>query len=322
MSFQETESIWKNGRLVPWADASLHVMSHVVHYGSAVFEGIRCYSTPDGPAIFRLHEHVRRLLDSATVYRMRPPHDAAELARACAELVQGNRLDECYIRAIALRGYGAVGVHPGASPVDTYIAAWEWGAYLGAGALEKGVDTCVSSWHRPAPNTLPVLAKAAGNYLSSQLVKMEAVANGFDEGIVLGPGGLVSEGSGQNLFLVRDGELITPAIDGTQLQGITADAVLTLAADLGIPTRSQAVPRESLYTADELFFTGTAAEVTPIRSVDRVTIGDGRAGRITRLLQQRLLGIARGTLPDTHDWLTPVASLAGTSATPAREAVA
>lgn len=302
--FSETKWIWRNGKIIRWEDANLHVMSHVVHYGSSVFEGIRCYDTPDGPAVFRLRDHLRRYRDSARIYRMEAEHDDGALEAGCRELVARNGLRACYLRPISFRGYGAVGLHPGASPVESYIVCWPWGEYLGEGALEQGVDVCISSWQRPAPNTHPAMAKAGGNYLSSQLIKMEAVANGYQEGIALGPGGLVSEASGQNLFLVRDGQLITPAVDGTLLEGITRDCILKLAAAMGIPVREQAVPREMLYGADELFFTGTAAEVTPIRSVDRIQIAGGRAGPITRSLQERLLGIAHGRLPDEFGWLS------------------
>jgi branched-chain amino acid aminotransferase len=281
-------------------------MSHVVHYGSSVFEGIRCYNTPDGPAIFRLKEHLRRLDDSARVYRMDSRYSAEDVGAACAELIVRNELDECYIRPIVFRGYGAAGLNPAASPVESYIVCWPWGTYLGDGALERGVDVCVSSWQRPAPNTHPVLAKAGGNYLSSQLIKMEALANGYQEGIALGPGGLVSEGSGQNIFLLRGGKLITPAMDGTLLEGITRDCIITIARDMRIEVVEQRVPREMLYIADEIFFTGTAAEVTPVRSVDKVIIGEGVAGPVTLSLQERLLGIAQGRLPDTYGWRTPV----------------
>jgi branched-chain amino acid aminotransferase len=309
--FPETEWIWRDGEIVPWAVATVHVMSHVIHYGSAVFEGIRCYATPEAPSIFRLNDHLRRLHDSARIYRMGLGHDVDTLAAACTDLVRRNRLAECYIRPIALRGYGAAGVLPYDSPVETYIVCWPWGAYLGDGALERGVDACVSSWSRPAPNTMPVLAKAAGNYLNSQLMKMEAHANGFAEAIALTPDGRVSEGSGQNIFVVRDGVLITPGSDGTLLPGITRDCVLRLAAELAIPVREETVPRGLLYTADEVFFTGTAVEVTPIRSIDRTPVGDGQPGPITRALQKRLLEIARGETPDRYGWRTLVQSRTG-----------
>lgn len=304
--FDTTEWIWRNGEFIRWESATLHVMSHVVHYGSSVFEGIRCYRTPEGPAIFRLQEHLRRLVDSARIYRMDLPYDERTLASACHDLVLRNGLEACYLRPIVLRGYGAAGVNPLPSPVETYLICWPWGAYLGDGALERGVDVCVSSWNRPAPNTFPAMAKAGGNYLSSQLMKMEAIANGYAEAIALSPAGTVSEGSGQNVFLVRDGTLITPALDGTLLPGITRDCVLTIARDLGLPVREQAVPREMLYCADEIFFTGTAAEVTPVRSVDRVVIGDGVAGPMTRMLQKRLLAVAHGSVADPYGWRTPV----------------
>ena len=304
--FPSTEWIWYNGEFIRWEAATVHVMSHVVHYGSSVFEGIRCYNTPEGPAIFRLEEHLRRLEDSAKVYRMNPMYTPAELGRACQDLILKNELTECYVRPVVLRGLGAAGLNPAASPVESYIVCWPWGTYLGDGALERGVDVCVSSWFRPGPNTHPVMAKAGGNYLSSQLIKMEALANGYQEGIALGPTGLVSEGSGQNIFLVRNGTLITPAMDGTLLEGITRDCIIQIARDLEIPVSEQPVPREMLYMADEIFFTGTAAEVTPVRSVDRIVIGEGVAGALTGKLQKRLLGIAQGELPDTYGWRTVV----------------
>jgi branched-chain amino acid aminotransferase len=304
--FPRTDWIWKDGGMVPWASATLHVMSHVVHYGSSVFEGIRCYRTDDGAAIFRLRDHMRRLLDSARIFRMNVAYSLAGLEDAALEVVRRNGLHECYLRPIVLRGLGAAGVHPVASPTEVYIICWPWGAYLGDEALEAGVDVGVSSWHRPAPDTMPAMAKIGGNYVSSQLVKMEATANGYAEGIALGPNGVVSEGSGQNVFLVRDGSLFTPAVDGTLLPGLTRDAILTLAADLDIPVRETTVPREMLYCADEVFFTGTAAEVTPVRSVDRITVGDGGVGPVTRRLQERLLAVARGRVPDAHGWLSPV----------------
>ncbi len=281
-------------------------MSHVVHYGSSVFEGIRCYETPDGAAIFRLSDHLRRLRDSCRLLRMDLRYDEETLVEACKNLVRHNNTGECYIRPVVLRGMGTAGVHPGASPVETYLICWPWGAYLGEEALEQGVDVCVSSWSRPAPNTHPTMAKVGGNYINAQLIKMEAVTNGYSEAIALAPDGLVSEASGQNLFLVRDGTLITPQVDGSILCGITRDCVLTLAGDMGIPTTQQTVPREMLYSADELFFTGTASEVTPIRSVDRIDIGNGSAGPVTKALQKQLLSMARGEAPDTYGWRTPV----------------
>jgi branched-chain amino acid aminotransferase len=307
----EATWIWKDGELVAWKDATVHLLSTAVQFGSSVFEGIRCYATPRGPAIFRLPEHVRRLMDSATIYRMRPEHSVDVLVEACRRVVRENDLESCYIRPMVLRGYGAAGLYAVDSPIETWVAAWPWGAYLGAGALEEGVDVCVSSWMRAAPNTFPVAAKAAGHYNAAQLMKAQAVADGYSEAIAVGPGGLVSEGSGQNLFLVRDGVLITPFLDGTSLSGITRDAVLQLAADAGIPVREQHVPRESLYLADELFFTGTASEVTPIRSVDRFPVGTSRGGAggvgpITRRLQADFMAVVTGEAEDRHGWLTPV----------------
>ena len=305
----EAQWIWQDGEFVPWHDARVHVLSLAVQFGSSVFEGIRCYATPDGPAVFRLHDHLRRLLDSCRIYRMDPGYSLDELAAACAAAVERNGLQECYIRPMVLRGYGAAGMHPVDSPVQVYVPAWPWGAYLGPEALEQGVDVGVSSWQRMAPNTFPALAKAAGNYNNAQLIKMEAVANGYAEGIAVSPSGLLSEGSGQNVFLVRDGTLITPVLDGTNLTGITRHTIVTLAGDLGIPVREQPVPREALYTADELFFTGTATEVTPIRSVDRITVGGGRAGPITRQLQRRFMQVVRGEVADQWGWRTLVGSV-------------
>jgi branched-chain amino acid aminotransferase len=308
MSSRLTESrwIWKDGEFVAWKDATVHLLSTAVQFGSSVFEGIRCYHTPKGPSVFRLPEHLRRLFDSATIYRMVPEHSLQSLTEACLEVVRRNGLDACYIRPMILRGYGAAGLHAEASPIETYVAAWPWGAYLGAEALEKGVDVCTSSWARAAPNTFPVSAKSAGHYNAAQLMKAQAVADGYTEAIALGPGGLVSEGSGQNLFLVRNGVLITPFLDGTSLAGITRDAVLRLAEEHGIETREQHVPREALYIADEMFFTGTASEVTPIRSVDRIPVGEGVMGPVTRELQHAFLGIVTGKVEDRYGWLTRV----------------
>ncbi len=302
--FESTPWIWNDGEFIRWEDATLHVMAHVVHYGSSVFEGVRCYSTPEGPAIFRLDDHISRFFDSCRIYRMELACTKDELAAACHELVRRNELEECYIRPVSIRGYGAAGLNPEASPVETYVVCWPWGAYLGAAALEEGVDACVSTWNRPAPNTYPALAKAGGHYLNGQLMKMEAAANGYAEAIALSPSGLVSEGSGQNLFLVKNGILTTPEPDGTLLMGITRDSIMALARDEGIEVREEAIPRERLYTADELFFTGTASEVTPIRSVDRIQVGGGGggAGPVTRTVQERFLRIARGIDPDPRRW--------------------
>ena len=302
-----TEKIWHNGRFIRWDEATIHVLSHVVSYGSSVFEGIRCYSTPAGPAVFRLREHVRRMVDSARIYRMENlGFTAAQLAEAMLELVRVNHMDACYIRPIVLRGYGEVGVNPLKNPIDVYIACWEWGQYLGEEALAEGVDVCVSSWTRLAPNTLPALAKAGANYMNSQLIKMEALANGYSEGIALDAAGYVSEGSGENIFVVRDGKIHTPPLGASVLPGITRDAILTLARDLGIPLVEAIVPREMLYIADEVFFSGTAAEITPIRSVDRIPIGKGRRGPVAEKLQKEFFGIISGAKPDRHGWLTPV----------------
>lgn len=302
--FTESEWIWKEGDFIRWEDAKLHLLTLAVQFGSSVFEGIRCYETPRGPAIFRLEEHVRRLYDSSAIYRMRSSFEPEELREACRSVVRKNDLRECYIRPMVLRGYGSVGLNPVGSPVETYVAAWPWGTYLGPEALSEGVDIRTSSWFRPHPNTFPVASKAAGHYNNSQLMKMEAVADGYAEAVALGPGGLISEGSGQNIFVVRDGVLITPTLDGTCLAGITRDAIVTIATELGHPIREQPIAREALYVADELFFTGTASEVTPVRSVDRIPVGSGRAGPITLELQARFLGIARGEIDDTHGWLT------------------
>lgn len=306
MAFPDVEWIWKNGEFVRWGDAQVHLLSTAVQFGSSVFEGIRCYQGEAGPAVFRLDAHVRRLLDSCRIYRMDLGFGAQELREACLASVAKNGLQDCYIRPMVLRGYGDTGMLPVESPVETYIACWPWGAYLGEEALEKGIDVCVSSWNRPAPNTFPSHAKAAGHYNSAQLIKMEAVANGYTEAIALGPEGRVSEGSGQNVFVVRDGALLTPPLDGTNLVGITRDALLTLAEDLGVPAREMAVAREMLYTADEVFLCGTASEVTPVRSVDRIPVGSGTVGPVTRALQERFLGTVRGALEDSHGWLTRV----------------
>lgn len=301
-----SEWIWKDGDFVAWADAKVHLLAVAVQFGASMFEGIRCYQTARGPAIFRLPEHIRRLHDSCRIYRMPLEHSRETLVEACRETVRRNALGDCYIRPMVLWGYGSAGMDPRSSPLETYVAAWPWGAYLGEEGLLKGVDVCVSSWNRAHPNTFPVAAKAAGHYVNAQLIKMEAVANGYVEAIAVSPSGLVSEGSGQNLFLVRDGVLITPFLDGSSLSGITRDAVLAIAGDLGIPVREQHVPRENLYTVDELFFTGTASEVTPIRSVDRIPVGSGSRGPVTEAIQARFMDIVKGKVEDTHQWLTYV----------------
>ena len=299
-----TAWIWRDGDFVRWADAHVHVLTHSMQFGSSAFEGLRCYSTPRGPAIFRLDNHLQRLLHSCRIYRMDVPYSVDELGFACRELVAKNGLDACYIRPMVIRGFGAAGMVPFDSPVEVYLPCWEWGTYLGAGALEEGIDACISSWNRMAPNTIPAMAKMAGNYLSGQLIKMEALANGFAEAIALGPDGRLSEGSGQNVFVVSHGVLYTPPFNGTLLAGITRDSVLTIADDLGIRVREQEMPRESLYSADEIFLTGTASEVTPVRSLDRLSIGSGKRGPVTETIQRRYLEVARGAAPDTHGWLT------------------
>lgn len=295
--------IWKDGEFIPWGDAKTHILSLAVQFGSSVFEGIRCYETEKGPAIFRLGPHIRRLFDSCRIYRMAPEQSAQALSEACIAAVKKNGLQDCYIRPMVVRGYGSAGLDPTASPVESYICAWPWGTYLGEGALEQGVDVGVSSWTRAHPNTFPVQSKAAGHYNAAQLMKMEAMANGYVEAIALGPTGLVSEGSGQNVFLVRDGALRTPSLDGTNLTGITRDSVIHIAKDLGIEVREGAIAREALYTADELFFTGTATEVAPIRSVDRIPVGEGKAGPVTLSIQRRFMDIVRGREPDPRGWL-------------------
>ena len=306
MPVQKTEKIWHNGKFILWDDAKLHVLSHVVSYGSGIFEGIRCYETPQGPAIFRLREHMQRLINSGRIYRMELPYSVDEFSSAACELVRLNKMGACYVKPIVLRGYGEVGVNPLNSPIEHYMACWNWGSYLGPEALSKGVDVCVSSWTRIAPNTLPAMSKAAANYMNSQLIRMEAALNGYAEGIALDTSGHVSEGSGMNIFLVQDGTLYTPPLATSILPGITRDAITKLAGDLNIPVKESAIPREMLYIADEVFFVGTAVEVTPIRSVDKIVVGKGSAGPITRAIQQEFFAVTSGKKPDTHGWLTPV----------------
>lgn len=302
-----TEKIWHNGRFIKWEEATIHVLSHVVSYGSSVFEGIRCYATPSGPAVFRLREHVRRLMDSAKIYRMdNVGYSAEQLAEAMLELVRVNRMDSAYLRPIVFRGYGDIGVNPIKNPVDVYMACWNWGKYLGEEALAEGVDVCVSSWTRMAPNTLPALAKAGANYMNSQLIKMEAISNGYVEGIALDSNGYVSEGSGENIFVVRDGKIMTPPLGASVLPGITRDTIITLARELEIPLAEALVPREMLYIADEVFFSGTAAEITPIRSIDHYKIGSGRRGPVAEKLQKAFFSLIDGSSPDKHGWLSPV----------------
>lgn len=307
MPIAESKFIWQNGKLIPWEKATVHVLTHALHYGSTVFEGVRAYATPQGPVIFRLHDHTRRLFDSARIYRMDIPYSTADINAACKQIVTANDLVKgAYLRPFAFRGYGEIGVAPkNPPPIETIVAGFEWGAYLGADGLENGIDVCVSSWQRLAPNTIPSLGKAAGNYLSSQLISMEAKRLGFAEGIGLGVDGSVSEGAGENLFLIRDGIIYTPGVANSILQGITRDSVMTLARQHGFEVREQAIPREFLYLADEIFLTGTAAEITPVRSVDRITIGAGRRGPVTETLQSAFFGLFNGKTPDKWGWLQP-----------------
>jgi branched-chain amino acid aminotransferase len=304
MALQKTEKIWHNGKLIRWEDATIHVMSHVVHYGSSVFEGVRCYQLPSGPAIFRAQEHMQRLLDSAKIYRIDLDYTRDELVSAMVELVKHNGVSPCYIRPVVLRGYGEAGVNPLNSPTEVYVINYPWGKYLGVEG--EGVDVCVSSWTRLAPNTLPAMAKSGANYMNSQLIKMEAIINGYVEGIALDANGYVSEGSGENLFVVRNGVLQTAPLGNSVLPGITRDSVLQLARELGIPVLETGIPREMLYIADEVFFTGTAAEVTPIRSVDKISVGEGATGPVTKAIQKEFYAIVRGQKPDRFNWLTPV----------------
>ncbi len=304
MPLPECDKIWFNGELVDWHDAKIHVLSHVVHYGSSVFEGIRCYKTEKGSAVFRLDEHVSRLFDSAKIYRMNIPYTQQEVSAAILETIRVNKLEACYIRPVVYRGYETLGVDPMGCPVDVVIAVWEWGEYLGEAALKNGVSVCTSSWNRMAPNTLPFLAKAGGNYLNSQLVRIEANMNGYDEGIVLGTDGLVSEGSGENLFAIKNGSIVTPESHYGILPGITRHTAITLMRDLGMKVEQRGIPREFLYIADEVFFTGTAAEITPIRAIDKIQIGAGERGPVTEQIQNEFFKVIRAEVDDRHGWLT------------------
>jgi len=303
MAITATKNIWKNGSLLPWEDAQIHVMSHVVHYGSSVFEGIRCYTQPGGAGVFRLTEHMQRLLDSARIYRMPIDYTVEQLSAAVVDVVEANGVAPCYVRPIAFRGYGEIGVNPLKSPVDVYIANFPWGKYI---PTNEGANVCISSWNRLAPNTMPSLAKAGANYMNSQLIRMEAEINGYDEGIALDVNGYLSEGSGENLFIIRGGTIYTTPLANSVLSGITRDSIITIARQLGIPVVEQALPREMLYIADEAFFTGTAAEVTHLRSVDRILVADGKMGPITAALHAEFFGIVNGLKPDRYNWLTPV----------------
>ncbi len=304
MAFDESGKIWFNGKFVNWMDANVHVLSHVIHYGSSVFEGMRCYNTSKGSAVFRLEEHVKRLFNSAKIYRMNVDYSMEEFSQAIIDTIKVNGLKECYIRPIIFRGYNELGIHPVNNPLDSVIAVWSWGEYLGEEALDKGVDVGVSTWRRMAPDTLPNMAKAGANYMNSQLAKMESVVNDYDEAIMLDYQGLVSEGSGENVFLVNDGVLFTPPTSTSILPGITRNSVITLAKDLGIEVKEEQITREMLYIVDEVFLTGTAAEITPVRSIDKIIVGEGVKGEITKKLQDNFFDVINGAIPDDHKWLT------------------
>ena len=306
MAIQTTEKIWHNGKLIPWNDAQIHVMSHVINYGSSVFEGIRCYSHSDGPAIFRLREHMQRLLDSAKIYRIDSDYSLEQLCEAACDLVGANSVWPCYIRPIVMRGYGEAGVNPFNSPTEVYMVNYPWGKYLGKGDVSEGVEVCVSSWSRIAPNTMPTMSKAGANYMNSQLIKMEAIVNGYVEGIALDVNGFVSEASGANIFVVRRGKLLTPPLANSVLPGITRDAILTLAQDIGVEVIEQVIPREMLYISDEVFFCGTASEITPIKSIDKIEVNRGKTGPVTLALQREFFGIVNGKEKDRHNWFTRV----------------
>jgi branched-chain amino acid aminotransferase len=307
MPFEEVKKIWMNGRLVDFADAKVHVLTHAIHYGSGIFEGIRCYVTKhSGPAVFRLPEHIRRLYDSCRIYRMEVPISLPDFTQACLDVIRANSFEDCYLRPVVYRGFYSLGVDPTPCPIDVVIAAWRWGKYLGSEALEMGVDVRVSSWNRMAPNTFPALAKATGNYMNSILIRIEAAADGYAEGIALDVDGYVSEGSGENIFLVRDEKVYTPPLGASILAGITRDTIIRIARDLGYEVIEGLIPREMLYVADEVFLTGTAAEVTPIRSIDRIPVGAGRRGPVTERIQKEYFAIIGGDVPDRYGWLTPV----------------
>ncbi len=305
-----SSKVWKNGEFIDWNDAKIHVMSHVVNYGSSVFEGIRCYETSKGPAVFRLTEHMQRLVNSAKIYRMDSAFTRDHFCDAAVELIRMSDLEHCYLRPIIVRGLSdenpSFGVNPFPAPIDSYIATWQWGKYLGEEALENGIDVCVSSWTRITTNSMPAMAKAGANYMNSQLIKMEAILGGFSEGIALDDRGFVSEGSGENIFLVNGGKLITPPLGASVLPGITRDSVVQIARELGIEVIETNIQRAALYLADEVFFTGTAAEITPIRAVDRITVGEGRRGPMTKMLQDEFFKIIDATRPAPFgaEWLT------------------
>jgi branched-chain amino acid aminotransferase len=304
MSLPKSDKIWMNGKLIPWDEATVHVGTHALHYASSVFEGLRCYATPRGSAVFRLRPHLERMYNSAKIYRMEIPFPLEKLEQAIIETISANALPACYVRPFAFRGYGALGVNPLPCPIDVVVMVWEWGQYLGAEAIEQGVDVRVASWTRLAPNTLPSMAKVAANYMNSQLIKLEALQDGYAEGIALDAAGYVSEGSGENIFVVHKGVLTTPPLVCSVLPGITRDTVMTLARRKRIPMQEQSIPREMLYIADEVFFTGTAAEITPIRSIDRIPVGSGKRGPITEGLQRAFFDVVECRVPDEDGWLT------------------
>ncbi len=306
MSEIRAQKIWHNGQLIDWDDANIHVLSHVLHYGTSWFEGIRCYETRRGSEIFRLQEHVKRLFNSAKIYRTDIPFSQDDVITGIIGTIQANQLKSCYIRPIVFRGMGTMGVDPMPASVETYIIVWEWGAYLGAEALENGVDVMTSSWRRAAPDTFPTMAKAGGNYLNSVLIKMEATAQGYSEGIALDVQGFVSEGSGENLFLFWEGKMITSPTASAILPGITRNSVMHLLKERGVEVIEQQIPREMLYMAEEVFLTGTAAEVTPVRSIDRIKIGAGRLGPVTARVQEDFFAYVRGEVDDRFGWMTPV----------------
>ncbi len=311
-AFNENTKIWFSGRWIDWKDANIHVMSHVVHYGSCVFEGLRCYKTPKGSAIYRLKDHTKRLFNSAKIYRMSVPFTQDDINQVCVEIIRTNNLEEAYLRPLIFRGYESLGVNPGNCPIEVVVGTWYWGKYLGEEALANGVDVKVSSWTRMAPNTFPALAKSGANYMNSQLIKLDAIADGYVEGIALDSSGYVSEGSGENVFVVYNGKIMTPPLGASVLPGITRDSVLAILKDMKAEglidheIQETLIPREMLYIADEVFFTGSAAEVSPIRSIDRITIGTGKRGPVTKLIQDRFFAIVNGEKPDKYNWLTYV----------------
>lgn len=309
MSFENVKKVWMNGKLVDFADAKISVFTHALHYGSGVFEGARCYNTARGPELFRIDDHLDRLVWSAKIYRMEIPFSIEQLREATMEVIRANGFEACYIRPLVYRGFGSLGVNPFPNPVDVMIGCYPWGRYLGPEALEQGVDVCCSSWQRIAANTMPAMAKATANYANSQLIKMEAITNGYHEGIALDTNGRISEGSGENLFLAWKGKMFTPPLSASTLPGITRGSVLTLARELGIDVSERTIPREMMYAADEIFFTGTAAEITPIRSVDRIPVGKGKRGPVAEKLQKAFFDIVEGKVPDRHHWLTPVGAV-------------